>query len=507
VSGIGDLVAGGRSGRARRSRRALRRRRRHAVVAVLAAAPLVAVACSEPPTTGAADAPAAEDAECPLDALEAATEPVQVTLWYGGIGGATEATMTGMAERFNASQDDIVVRTSNQGASYAEVYRKYESAASTASDQLPEVVYLEDTQLQAMVDGGNVLPAQVCMEADGYDMSQITPVIRSTYTVDGLMYPGYANVSTPILYYNKAHWAQAGLDPEDPPGTLEELYEQARALKDAGVSDRPFVLKLSQNYFKNWLNGVGVELVDEGNGRDGQATEATFDTPEARELLDLLRRMDDEGLLNLYAATEGGINHYLALAQEESSMLIETSTAALTIRDAIGGQITAAEAGVDFDPDSVNLQGLIPGTGAFPGLEEPGQVIPGGGAFFILNSSDPAQQAASWRFLQFMLQPENAIEWHTVGAYLPIVTAVEDDPAVQRFWQDDIGGLLLHTGFEQLEAADPDRPGPLIGPYVDFTDTVERTLESVMLDGAGVDSSLASAESDITESLERYAGD
>lgn len=487
--------------------RRLRPTRRRAVVAVLAAVPLVAVACSEPPTTGAADAPAAEDAECPLDALEAATEPVQVSLWYGGIGGATEATMTGMAERFNASQDDVVVRTSNQGASYAEVYRKYESAASTASDQLPEIVYLEDTQLQAMVDSGNVLPAEVCMEADGYDMSQLAPVIRSTFSVDGLMYPGYANVSTPILYYNKAHWAEAGLDPEDPPDTLEELYEDARALRDAGVSNRPFVLKLSQSYFKNWLNGVGVDLVGDDNGRDGQATEATFDTPEARELLDLLQRMNDEGLLNLYAATEGGINHYLALAQEESSMLIETSTASLTIRDAIGGQVTAAEAGVDFDPGAVDLAGVIPGAGPFPGIEEPGQVIPGGGAFFILNSSDPAQQAASWRFLQFMLQPENATEWHMVGAYLPIVTAVQEDPAVQQFWRDDLGGLLLHTGFEQLADADPDQPGPLIGPYVDFTDTIERTLESILLDGAGIESSLSSAESDVTASLERYAGE
>jgi sn-glycerol 3-phosphate transport system substrate-binding protein len=482
------------------------RRRRPIALAALAAVGLTAVACTEPPTTGAAAGQTGADAECPLDALEAATEPVQVSLWYGGISGPTEATMTGMAERFNASQDDVVVTTSNQGASYAEVYRKYESAASAQAGQLPEIVYLEDTQLQAMVDGGNVLPAQVCMEADGYDMNQIEPVVRANYTIDDLMYPGYANVSTPVLYYNKAHWAEAGLDPEQPPRTLDELYEQALALKRAGVSNRPFVLKLSQNFFKNWLNAVGVPMVNEGNGRDGQATEAAFDTPQARELLEFLRRMNDEGLLNLYAATEGGINHYLALAQEESSMLVETSTASLTIAAAVGGQITADEAGIDFDASSVNLAGLIPGAAPFPGIEEPGQVIPGGGAFFILNSSDPAQQAGAWKFLQFMLQPENAREWHTVGAYLPIVTSVKDDPDVQRFWREDLGGLLLHTGFEQLQDANPEQPGPLIGPYVDFTDTVERMFEAVMLDGADIDDSLRSAQEDVTTSLERYSG-
>jgi sn-glycerol 3-phosphate transport system substrate-binding protein len=219
-------------------------------------------------------------------------------------------------------------------------------------------------------------------------------------------------------------------------------------------------------------------------------------------------RMNREGLVNLFSATEGGINHYLALAQQQSSMLIETSTASLTVAAAIGGNISpelARQSGIDTS--DVNLEGVIPGTAPFPGIEEPGQVIPGGGNFFILNSSNPAQQAASWRFLRFMLEPENAREWTTVGAYLPIETAVAEDPAIERFWQDDVGGILLHTGFEQLQDADADRPGPLIGPYDDFSEDVQSSLEGIMLDGADVDSSLQSAQDDVTTSLQRYAGD
>jgi sn-glycerol 3-phosphate transport system substrate-binding protein len=331
-------------------------------------------------------------------------------------------------------------------------------------------------------------------------------VVRSAFTVDDIFYPGYMNVSTPILYYNKSHWARAGLDPEDPPGTLEEVYEQARALRDAGVSDRPFVLKVSQNFFKNWVTAMGVEIVNEGNGRDGQPTEATFDTPETRELLEFLDRMNDEGLLNVYAATEGGINHYLALVQQESSMIIETSTASLTIRDALSGQISAADAGVDFDDSGIDASQLVPGAGPFPGMEEPGQVIPGGGLFYLLNTSDPAQQAGAWKFLRFMLEPENALQWHLQGGYLPVETSVSEQPEVQAFWEEDLGGLLLANGARQLEEADPDRPGPLIGPHVDYSDIVQRMMESILLDGADVDSALADAQAQLTESLERYAG-
>ena len=79
-----------------------------------------------------------------------------------------------------------------------------------------------------LADGGLMLPAQSCMEASGYEITDIEPAVRSAYSVDDVLYPGYANVSSQVLYYNKAHWVEAGLDPAAPPQTLEEIYEQAQ---------------------------------------------------------------------------------------------------------------------------------------------------------------------------------------------------------------------------------------------------------------------------------------
>jgi sn-glycerol 3-phosphate transport system substrate-binding protein len=342
------------------------------------------------------------------------------------------------------------------------------------------------------------------MDADGYDLTDIEPVARAVYTVDDVLYPGYINASTPVLYYNKAHWVKANLDPDDPPGTLDEIYEQATALKAAGVSDKPLSFRASRWFFETWLSGIGEDIVNNDNGRDAPATEATFDTPEAEELLGFLKKMNDEGLLNAFANTEGSIDHYLALVQQESSMLIETSTASTTIRDVLGGSITAAEAGVDFDESVIDKSELVPGATAFPGIEAPGKVYPTGGAFYILNTSDPAQQAASWQFLKFMLQPENAKEWHLNGGYLPIVKSVQDEPDVQAFWQDDVAGVLLFPAVEQLSEADPDQPGPLIGPYVDESNAIEDALDGVLFDGQDVGSALSTAQETVTESLERY---
>src|SRR5690606_14118443 len=144
-----------------------------------------------------------------------------------------------------------------------------------------------------------------------------------------------------------------------------------------------------------------------------------------------------------FANTEGSIDHYLALVTQESSMLIETSTASTTIRDALGGTITAEEAGVDFDASAIDLSVLVPGTGPFPGIEEPAQVYPSGGASYLLNTSWLAEVAASSAFMEFIIQPENGKIWHLRGGYLPVVKVVEDAPEVQVFWDDDLAGVLL----------------------------------------------------------------
>jgi sn-glycerol 3-phosphate transport system substrate-binding protein len=490
--------------------------RRHVRIAtVLTVAALVAAACSDPPTTGSGDAVQTgrgegepELPECPLDALdEAAAEgPVEIELWYGGLQGSAKATMDDIVGRFNASQGQVRLTANDQGAAYEEVFRKYESASSSSPDQLPDVIYLEDTQLQVMIDGRQVLPAQACMEAAGYDPTNIEPLARSKYTVGDVLYPGYMNVSTPVLYYNKAHWARAGLDPDDPPDTLDELHTQAQALKDAGVSEKPLSFKADRWFFETWLNGIGEDVVNNDNGREAPATEATFATPAADDIVGWLKMMNDEGLLNAFADVEGNVNHYLALATQQSSMLIETSTASTTVAEFLGGGLTAAEAGIDFDESVLDKTQLVPGAGAMPGVESAGKVFTSGGAFYILNTSGPAQQAASWTFLEFMLQPEIAKTWHFSGGYLPIVKAVEDDPEVQAFWRDDLGGVLLSTAVEQLADADPDQPGPLIGPYVDENNAIEDALDAVLFEGRDVSASLAQAQDQVTESLERYAG-
>ncbi|CAN5877981.1 ABC transporter substrate-binding protein [soil metagenome] len=491
------------------SHRALSRRR--SIVALLATGGLVLAACGSPEGSGGdgpgraadGDGDAVELPECPLDALEEATGPVEVNLWYGGIVEPPVGVLNDLIDDFNASQDQIVVTGNDQGTSYDEVLRQYERTASTP-DQLPEIIYMEDSALGQLVDRGQLLPAQSCMEADGYDMDQLVPAARSAGEVDGVLYPGYMNVSSPVLYYNQAHFQAAGLDPDNPPQTLDELEEAARQIQDAGVSPRPLSFKTSQWFFQTWIGGLGQDMVNNDNGRSEPATEARFDTPETRDVMGWLADMNSEELLNPFPETDGGIDHYLALVTEQSSMLIETSTASGTIAQALGGDLTAEEAGVDVDQALLESANLVPASAQLPGIEEPGRVAASGGYFYLLNTGSPAQQAASWKFLQFMLEAENAKKWHIDGGYLPVVESVLDDPDVVEFQETDLGGLLLAPSAEQMAAADPDEAPPLIGPFTAYKDALQGAMEGVLFSGEDPAESLTSANDTMNEALESY---
>jgi sn-glycerol 3-phosphate transport system substrate-binding protein len=361
-----------------------------------------------------------------------------------------------------------------------------------------------------MVDKGQVLPAQTCMEADNYDPTQITPAARSAFSVDGVLYPGYMNVSTPILYFNKTDFLKAGLDPANPPRTLDEIRKAAEKLKSTGVSGKPLSFNLKPWFFETWLAGVNQDAVNNNNGRSAPATKATFDTPQAVKILKWLQGMKNDGLMIPFADTEGTIDHYLALLNKDvnkrASMLIETSTAVTTITAVVGGQLSAADLGVNFDASVAAKNKFVPGTGQLPGLEAPGKVFASGGAFYILNTSSPAQQAASWEFLNFMLRPENAKAWHMQGSYLPVVKSVLDEPDVQKFWATDTSGVLLKKAVDQLSAADPDQAGPLIGAYPDYRAIMRTALDNVVLNNADPQATLTKAQADVTKVLKAYNG-
>lgn len=442
---------------------------------------------------------------CPIDSLRKARGPVKVTLWYSGLSAKPLDTLKSLVQAYNASQAKVVLQAENQGQDYDSGLAKVKGAVKTK--ELPQLTLLENTATPAMVDSGIVFPAEACMKSSNVSLDDIEPAVRAYYTVDGVYWPGYVNVSEPILYYNKAAFVKAGLDAEKPPTNFVELRAAAEKLKASGVA-KPLALSLKRWFIESWLNGSGQSVVNAGDGRKGTPDKATLDTPETAKILTDLKKMSDDGLLQAIPNTPGNIDQYLAL-QGNSAMTIETSTASTSIAAFLKGDITGKDLGAgDLQVDPTKLKA---GSASFPGVTQPGKVSVGGGAFFLFEpkayGGSPEQLAGAWDFLRFMNQPSQAVQWHVQGSYLPSVKAVNDEPAVQRFAASDVAGALLKPAREQLSQIDPSRPGPLIGPYKDYGDAVEAMFESVMLKGTDPAKAVKETQARVTDALEKYKAD
>lgn len=484
---------------------------RRLLAALLCAAALLASACSSDGNgddtaggNGAGDNGDTVDLPpCPLEALEEATGPVEVVVWHGYVA-KTEETLQDLVARYNAEQDRVVVRLENQGT-YLELWQKYLGAVP--SRNLPAIAIPDDTVTLQMIDSGTVLPAQSCIEASDADVSSLLPAVRAYYTVDDVLYPGTLNVGGPLLYYNRGHFRAAGLDPDVTPETLDEVREFAQQIKDEGVVDVPVVLNVSSPLIETLLTGAGVPLIDNDNGRGGgETTEALLDGDDVAALLQWIRDMQDDGLLEVVPLIDGQVAHYLAMASQSSSMTIETSTAATSIEAFLGGDLDVDDVtGAPGDVPDVDVQGLDIGAGPIPGINEPGRLQMGGGAWYITNTTSPEVQAAAWDFISWFNEVPQQVTWTLEGSYLPFNMDAVDDPAVVAAWSDRPSGQWLAIAWQEVtEGLDPDFPGPLLGPYDEMRVAIRRAVDSVAFAGTDPATALAEADDLADEAIDEY---
>lgn len=442
--------------------------------------------------------PVAEGDDC-LTPLDDAKGTVTLELWHA-LGAEAKTTLEELAAQFNREQDRVEVQVRSQGTSYGQILQAY--IQGIAGGSLPGMAHMDAKDLQVLIDTNTLLPAQQCFDAEGIE-PDVIPSVRSASSVDGTYWPALPTISTNVLYYNQSHFRAAGLDPDVAPGTLAELEETARALKASGI-DKPLALLLAPGLVEGLVVGTGQEILNNDDGRDGLATESSFDNPVTREVFAWVKRMVDDGLAQPFST--GGIDQFIAVATKTSSMLIETSTASTTIAKFLaGGDVDTG--GAEVPSTEVDRDALTPAAGPFPGVDEPGQVQIGGGAFYIPATNPPEVQAAAWAFARFMASAEGQVTWHTQGSFLPIAPEAVENPEITGFWDSGLAGEMLEVASRQLYEVDPERPGPIVGPTADYGAAIEAALGQVAFEGASVDDAVREADARIDDALRRYEED
>ena len=411
----------------------------------------------------------------------------RIAWWHSQSGDVGGKTIPKLADDFNASQQKCFVDPIYQGT-YDDSLNKLK--AGLQSKDTPALVQLYDIGTRLLVDLKVATPMQDFIDKEKYDISDLEPNVLAYYTVDGKLWPMPFNTSGPMLYYNKDAFKAAGLDPEKPPRTWAEVQDAARKLvkKDASgkVTQYGVSFAIYGWFVEQLLAASGGLYVNNGNGRDKTATEATFNSPEGVKVLEWWKSMYDEGIMGNYGRTT--VDTRNAFLAGQTAMIIESTA---TLRGLIDGSKGKFELGTGFLPR--------PNEEAY---QKAGTII-GGASNWIINNRPPAEQACAWEFVKFLSAAPQQAYWHTASGYYPIRKSAYNEQ-VDKDWVAKYP--QFKTAEDQLHMAPNNRitQGGLIGVFPTARQTVETSIEEVIAGKSTPKDALDKAAASVTKAIQDY---
>lgn len=206
-------------------------------------------------------------------------------------------------------------------------------------------------------------------------------------------------ISVPVLYYNADLFKAAGLDPDSPPRTWQEVREAALAIKTK-TNEYGIGIQIAIN--NNWI----PQSLAESNGGwlldpEGKVGVDADEVIEVYEFWQTLARKDN----SLPVITDA--EQEQAFMAGRLGMYMKTSAAMSTI---------ARQAKFDLRTAPFPIWG-----------DKKRQIASGGNALFIF-AKDEDQQKAAYEFIKFLTSKEGQTIWVLDTGYLPLVQGVQDNP-------------------------------------------------------------------------------
>ena len=354
---------------------------------------------------------------------------VEIEFWTIALGDAFADYINGMIERYEAEHPDVRVQWVD--VSGGEVAEKF--IASLVAGDPPDVANIYD--LPRFLEHGVLSNVDELVSAEE-KAKRIEAFWHGMGWYQGANYvlPWYSGVN--MLWYNKEIFAQAGLDPERPPRTMQEMFEFGRTIHERtgkyGVSWRLHPSLVAPPWLILRLENVWP-LFDDERRRT---------TINRAESLDVFQ--------DWVEAYQSGVLPPEALAaahRDEVNWFIEGRAAMLPFS---GGWITRY-----FDPSFEDKAGMAPmPRGALGKVPASSQVL------VVPRDSPHVAQAID--FGLFVTNDENQLEFCSYVAILPSTKVAAADPFFQqppRNQSDEANQISARDLPNAFVAAPPDVRG------------------------------------------------
>ncbi|MFC6854275.1 ABC transporter substrate-binding protein [Marivibrio halodurans] len=360
--------------------------------------------------------------------LSTSAQAVELQFFFPvAVGGKAAQTIEDLTNDYVKANPDVTIDAVYAG-SYQDTITKTLTAVRGGTP--PQLSVILSVDMFTLIEEDAIVAFEDVIE-DGADQAWLDafyPAFMDNSTTGGKTYGIPFQRSTPVLYWNKEAFAEAGLDPETPPANWEEQVEFGKKLtkRDADGNVTQWGVRIPSSGFPYWLF-QGLTTQNDVILANDAGNETNFDDPKVIEALQYLVDLSTKHEVMQPGIIEWGATPK-AFFEGQTAMMWTTT-----------GNLTNVRENAPFDF----------GVGMLPAKVRPGAPT-GGGNFYIFKDSTDAQQKASLDFIKWISAPEQAARWSIATGYVAPRPDAWETPAMKEYVE---GFPQAKVARDQLEYA------------------------------------------------------
>lgn len=272
--------------------------------------------------------------------------------------------------------------------------------ASIATGTAPDIVLFGVENIAPYVSNDSLEDISDFWEKEGVDKSNFLENVTELSYVEGKLYGTPMQYNVSYLYWNKDLFEAAGLDPDTPPATMDELAEYAQKLTDTSKNQYGLALPTNTTYMQFlWANG--------GDANDPSENKNLLDSQENLKTLEWLQDL----AFNKKVTPEN-------ITGSDADVMLQAGQIAMYMSGP--WQINGLRAqGINF--------GIAPCVSGTAGAFSPA----GGCSYVIPKGTGEAEKEAAYKFMKYWLSDEILKEWSQRNGFPVWSKTLAEDPEIQ----------------------------------------------------------------------------
>ena len=391
------------------------------------------------------------------------------------VGGKAADTIQALTDEYVAANDGV-----NIDAVYAGSYKDTVTKALTASrgGKPPQLSVILSVDMFTLIDEDVIIPFDelATTDEDKAWMDSFYPAFMANSQTGGKTYGIPFQRSTPVLYWNKEAFAEAGLDPETPPANWQETIDMGKKLvkRDASGNVTRWGVRIPSSGFPYWLF-QGLTTQNDVILANSDGNETNFDDPKVAEALQYLVDLSTKHEVMAPGIIEWGATPKAFF--EGQTAMMWTST----------GNLTNVRNNAPFDF----------GVGLLPANKRYGAPT-GGGNFFIFRESSDEQKKAAFDFVKWITAPAQSAKWTIATGHVAPRPETWETDEMKAYTADFPPALVARNQLEYAVAE--------LSTYENqrVTAVFNDALAAAITGGKSVEDALAEAQKKASAILKAY---